>query len=114
MRFAACINARLPEGDAAAGHGAISLNWAAVTAITTENGRASGVVARCRFSGRELRVRATTGAVIVALRKRDGTFDTTPEPDVPLEIGDVLIAIGTEPELQALEDMFAPREPVGG
>jgi voltage-gated potassium channel len=58
---------------------------------------------------RELRVRRTTGAVIVALRKRDGTFDTTPEPDVPLEIGDVLIAIGTEPELRALEDMFAPK-----
>jgi voltage-gated potassium channel len=51
--------------------------------------------------------------VIVALRKRDGTFDTTPEPDVPLEIGDVLIAIGTEPELRALEDLFAPREGVG-
>jgi voltage-gated potassium channel len=63
---------------------------------------------------RELRVRATTGAVIVALRKPDGTFDTTPEPDVPLEIGDVLIAIGTEPELRALEDMFAPTEAVGG
>lgn len=61
---------------------------------------------------RELRVRSTTGAVIVALRKQDGTFDITPEPDVPLEIGDVLIAIGTEPELRALEDLFAPREGV--
>ena len=58
---------------------------------------------------RELRVRSTTGAVIVALRKQDGTFDTTPEPDVALEIGDVLIAIGTEPELRALEDLFAPK-----
>ena len=58
-------------------------------------------------------MRSTTGAVIVALRKPDGTFDTTPEPDVALEIGDVLIAIGTEPELRALEDMFAPREGVG-
>jgi voltage-gated potassium channel len=61
---------------------------------------------------RELRVRSTTGAVIVALRKRDGTFDTTPEPDLPLEVGDVLIAIGTEPELRALEDLFGPRESV--
>jgi voltage-gated potassium channel len=58
---------------------------------------------------RELRVRSTTGAVIVALRKQDGTFDTTPEPDVALEIGDVLIAIGDEAELRALEDMFAPK-----
>ncbi len=62
---------------------------------------------------RELRVRSTTGAVIVALRKRDGSFDTTPNPDVPLEVGDVLIAIGTEPELHALEDLFAPRDGVG-
>ena len=62
---------------------------------------------------RELRVRSTTGAVIVALRRQDGSFDTTPDPDVRLQIGDVLITIGTEPELRALEDLFAPREGVG-
>jgi voltage-gated potassium channel len=59
---------------------------------------------------RELRVRAETGALIVALRKRDGTFDTTPDPDATLEIGDVMIAMGTERELRALEELFAPRE----
>ena len=32
----------------------------------------------------------------------------TPNPDVTIEAGDVLIAIGTEPELKALEDLFAP------
>ncbi len=32
----------------------------------------------------------------------------TPNPDVTLDAGDVLIAIGTEPELKALEDLFAP------
>jgi voltage-gated potassium channel len=58
---------------------------------------------------RELRIRATTGAVIVALRSPDGGFDTTPSPDRRFVAGDVLIAIGTEPELQALEDLFAPR-----
>jgi voltage-gated potassium channel len=62
---------------------------------------------------RELRVRSTTGAVIVAVRKRDGSFETTPDPDVRLEVGDVLITIGTEPELHALEDLFAPREGIG-
>jgi len=74
------------------------------------------VTADCPQAGRtirELRVRSTTGAVIVALRKRDGSFDTTPDPDVHLDAGDVLITIGTEPELRALEDMFAPREAVG-
>jgi voltage-gated potassium channel len=58
---------------------------------------------------RELRIRRTTGAVIVALRGQDGSFDTTPSPDRQFEAGDVLIAIGTEPELRALEDLFAPR-----
>jgi voltage-gated potassium channel len=62
---------------------------------------------------RELRIRATTGAVIVALRSPDGSFDTTPSPDRPFVAGDVLIAIGTEPELRALEDLFGPRADVG-
>ena len=71
----------------------------------------------CGQSGRtirDLRVRAETGALIVALRKRDGTFDTTPDPDAVLENGDVMIAMGTEPELQALEELFAPKEALAG
>jgi voltage-gated potassium channel len=57
---------------------------------------------------RETRVRHETGALIVALRKADGTFDTTPNPDAELNLGDVLIAVGTEQELKALEELFAP------
>jgi len=64
----------------------------------------------CGKSIRELRVRHDTGALIIALRKRDGTFDTTPSPDTVLEDGDVLIAVGTEDELRGLEEMFKPRE----
>jgi voltage-gated potassium channel len=56
---------------------------------------------------RELDVRKQTGALIVALRKRDGTFDTTPTPEATLEVGDVLIAAGTEEELRGLEALFA-------
>ena len=69
------------------------------------------VTPECLQAGRsirELRIRSTTGAVIIALRKRDGSFDVTPSPDEKIEPGDVLIAIGTEPELKALEDLFAP------
>ena len=62
----------------------------------------------CGRTIRDLRIRSTTGAVVIALRKPDGTFDVTPSPDVAIQAGDVLIAIGTEPELKALEDMFAP------
>ena len=62
---------------------------------------------------RDLRVRDATGAIIVALRKSDGTFDTTPSPDERIEVGDVLIGVGTPQEIRALEDFFAPRAAVG-
>jgi len=61
---------------------------------------------------RDIRVRHLTGAIIVALRKRDGTFDTTPEPDAVIEPGDVIVGVGTTEELRALEDLFALREAV--
>lgn len=63
---------------------------------------------------RDIRVRHETGAIIVALRKRDGTFDTTPEPDAVIEPGDVIVGVGTTEELQRLEDLFARGEPVAG
>ena len=63
---------------------------------------------------RDLRIRYETGAVIVALRKKDGTFDTTPDPDAVLEDGDVMIAAGSSDELRKLEELFAPREAVAG
>lgn len=63
---------------------------------------------------RELRIRHETGALVVAVRKADGSFDTTPEPDTPIAAGDVLIGVGSPDEIQALEDLFAPRESVAG
>jgi voltage-gated potassium channel len=74
----------------------------------------------CEAAGRsirDLRIRRETGAIVIALRKHDGTFDTTPEPDASLEVGDVLIGVGSPSEIRALEDLFAPREssePVAG
>jgi voltage-gated potassium channel len=63
---------------------------------------------------RGLRIRHETGAVIVALRKVDGTFDTTPDPDAVLGAGDVMIAAGSSDELRLLEELFEPRETVAG
>jgi voltage-gated potassium channel len=63
---------------------------------------------------RDLRIRHETGAIVVALRKPDGSFDTTPEPDTPLDVGDVLIGVGSPDEIRRLEDLFAPPEAVAG
>ena len=71
----------------------------------------------CSAAGRtirDLRIRHETGAIVVALRKRDGTFDTTPEPDTRLDVGDVLIGVGSPDELARLEDLFASRDSVVG
>ena len=45
----------------------------------------------------------TAGALILALRSRDGTFLTNPAMHTPIEAGHVLIAIGTEQQLAALQ-----------
>jgi voltage-gated potassium channel len=63
---------------------------------------------------RELRLRRQTGALVIAVRRRDGSFDATPSPDAVLDPGDVIIAVGTDDELRALEGLFAPRETVAG
>jgi voltage-gated potassium channel len=63
---------------------------------------------------RELRIRHETGALVVALRRADGSFDTTPEPDTPIQVGDVLIGVGSPDEIRALEDLFGRRETVAG
>lgn len=63
---------------------------------------------------RALRIRRDTGALIVGVRRRDGSYDTTPSPDTVLERGDVLIAVGSDSDLRALEQMFAPAETVAG
>ena len=76
-----------------------------------------GVTQDCDAAGKsiaDLHIRERTGALIIALRKRDGTFDTTPDPEAVLEVGDVMIAVGTAEELRKLEALVAPREAVAG
>lgn len=65
----------------AAGHGAVVLNHAPVVAVTSEDGRASGVEAECRETGRRVRVRArcvvnAAGPWVEAVRRLES-------PDAP-------------------------------
>jgi len=59
-----------------------------------------------RFAGRtlhEAEVGDSTGALVLALRDRDGQFVANPPAQTPLDAGHVLIAIGTERQLAALQ-----------
>jgi voltage-gated potassium channel len=75
------------------------------------------VTPSCRACGRsigDLDVRERTGALVIAIRRADGSFDVTPSDDVVFEEGDVVIGVGTIEEIERLEGLFAPREaPVG-
>jgi voltage-gated potassium channel len=65
------------------------------------------VRAGSRLAGRTLReanVGETTGALVLALRGRDGAFLANPPMHTPVDAGYVLIAIGTQQQLSALQD----------
>jgi len=68
----------------------------------------------CGKSIKDLRIRDATGAIVVAIRKHDGTFDVTPSPEAVFEAGDVLIGVGTRDEIAELEELFAPHEAAVG
>lgn len=50
-------------------------------------------------------IRETTGALLLAVRKQDGTFSTNPSPEWTIEPGEVLIAIGSDAQLAALRQL---------
>ena len=53
---------------------------------------------------RDAHLRDRTGALVLALRGEGGAFSTNPPPDTTIEPGQVLIAIGTPEELDALAE----------
>ena len=53
---------------------------------------------------RDARIRARTGALVLALRNEAGEFMTNPSPDVKIHAGHILIAIGTGSQLAALSE----------
>ena len=59
------------------------------------------------LAGRTLRqaqIRDRTGALVLAVRDAEGRFLTNPSPDVQLQAGQLLIAIGTEVQLKGLRE----------
>jgi len=65
------------------------------------------VRAGSRLAGRTLQeanVGETTGALVLALRGSDGTFLTNPPTHTAVDAGYILIAIGTQQQLSALQD----------
>jgi voltage-gated potassium channel len=71
------------------------------------------VTASSPIAGQSLRdtqLRDHTGALVLALRGEDGTFHTNPPSDTSIQSGQVIIAIGTQDELDRLvEFVAAPR-----
>ncbi|HEX7135922.1 MAG TPA: potassium channel protein [Iamia sp.] len=66
------------------------------------------VTERSPIAGHTLRdshLRDRTGALVLALRHPDGTFQTNPTPEVEIHAGLVIIAIGTQIELDALVEL---------
>jgi len=62
------------------------------------------------LSGATLRsahLRDRTGALVLAIRRPDGTFVTNPSPEDTIEAGDVLISVGTAEQLGALAEFTA-------
>ena len=57
---------------------------------------------------RDLHIRAHTGASIVAVAKKGGSYHTRPSADTTFDAGDVIIGVGSSDDIRALEDLFAP------
>jgi voltage-gated potassium channel len=69
------------------------------------------IEAGSRLAGRtlaEANLGQTTGALVLALRGSDGSFIANPPQQTAIEAGHVLIAIGTERQLQALAGAALP------
>jgi voltage-gated potassium channel len=56
---------------------------------------------------RDTQLRDRTGALVLAIRGADGQFVTNPAPDAKLAGGQLLIAIGTVVQLEALSEMVS-------
>jgi K+/H+ antiporter YhaU regulatory subunit KhtT len=58
----------------------------------------------------ELRIGEKTGAMILATRNKEGTFDTTPSANDRLRAGDTLIVLGAREQITRLENLMRGKE----
>jgi voltage-gated potassium channel len=56
---------------------------------------------------RELAIQDRTGALVLAMRDPGGEFTTNPPPDTSVRAGQIVIAVGTVEQLEALEALFS-------
>ncbi len=60
----------------------------------------------------ELQIGEKTGAMVLAIRSSEGTFDTTPSAQDTIRPGDTLIVLGTRGQVTRLEALMRGEEPV--
>ncbi len=60
----------------------------------------------------ELQIGEKTGALVLAIRTSEGTFDTTPSAQDRIHHGDILIVLGTRGQVTRLEALMRGEEPV--
>jgi voltage-gated potassium channel len=53
----------------------------------------------------EADIRNTSGALVLAIRKADGSFDLQPKATSTIDRNDVLVVIGTQEQFESLERM---------
>lgn len=54
---------------------------------------------------RDTEIRMLSGATVVAIKARDGALTSSPSPDLELQDGDILIAVGTRDQLASLQKL---------
>ena len=59
---------------------------------------------------RDSHIRDRTGALVLGLQKRSGKIDANPGPETTLEVGDIVIAIGTSEQVDALRAAAAAQK----
>jgi voltage-gated potassium channel len=53
----------------------------------------------------EAQIRQTSGAIILTIKKSDGKFETTPKADSRMDVGSIVVALGTSEQLERLQKM---------